>query len=66
VNTGLERDAQEPEHEPALEAQVGPLLSRAFSHVALTLSGGLAVLRYRDSAETVRGLAVTFGVRTAL
>jgi hypothetical protein len=62
----LERDAQEPEGELDWRALAGPFSTVTYGAFALTLGGGLSVLRYRLAPTIDRGGIAYVGVGAAL
>jgi hypothetical protein len=45
----LERDADEPENEPDWDLVAGPMVTWSVGHFALSASGGLSAIRFRNS-----------------
>lgn len=51
----LERDADEPDHEPDWDLVAGPMVTWTVGHFAVSASGGLSAIRYRDAAPMSLG-----------
>jgi hypothetical protein len=66
VMVDLERDADEPAHEPQVEAAGNALVSYAFQHVRVGAHAGPVLVRYRFDAATYLGALIGVSLGSAL
>ena len=66
MRVDIERDADEPEHEPETDVMAGPVIGLTLGSVAGSGFGGISAVRYRDQSPSRAGAFAGIGVGTAL